>query len=101
MLHFAALSLAAESVEQPNRYFRTNIGGTLNIFDACGRRRAPAGLLLDGHLRGAGDGAHPQTAPTPPTNPYGASKLAVDNAIGFEAAAATSGGSPPTTGVGA
>ncbi len=29
----------------------------------------------------------PETAPTRPTNPYGASKLAVDQAIGFEAAA--------------
>ncbi|HJV08465.1 MAG TPA: NAD-dependent epimerase/dehydratase family protein, partial [Acidimicrobiales bacterium] len=28
-----------------------------------------------------------ETAPTRPTNPYGASKLAVDSAIGFEAAA--------------
>lgn len=34
VLHFAALSLVGESVAEPVRYFRTNVGGTLNLLDA-------------------------------------------------------------------
>ena len=36
VLHFAALSLVAESVEQPERYYRNNVGGTLNLLEAMG-----------------------------------------------------------------
>src|SRR5687768_10464797 len=31
VLHFAALSLVGESVHEPVRYFRVNVGGTLNL----------------------------------------------------------------------
>ncbi len=34
VLHFAALSLVGESVAEPVRYFRANVGGTLNLLDA-------------------------------------------------------------------
>ena len=34
MLHFAARSLVGESVAKPVEYFRTNVGGTLNLLDA-------------------------------------------------------------------
>ncbi len=34
VLHFAALSLVGESVEQPGRYYRANAFGTLNLLDA-------------------------------------------------------------------
>lgn len=34
VLHFAALSLVGESVEQPERYYRTNVAGTLNLLKA-------------------------------------------------------------------
>ncbi len=34
VLHFAALSLVAESVEEPERYYRNNVGGTLNLLEA-------------------------------------------------------------------
>ncbi|MGH9263723.1 MAG: UDP-glucose 4-epimerase GalE [Acidimicrobiales bacterium] len=89
VLHFAALSLVGESVSQPVRYFRTNVGGTLNLLDAmrdAGVRR----LVFSSTAATYGEPESvpiPETAPTRPTNPYGASKLAVDAAIGFEAAA--------------
>jgi UDP-glucose 4-epimerase len=89
VLHFAALSLVGESVEQPVRYFRTNVGGTLNLLDAM--RRAGVGRLVFSSTAATYGEPEtipiPETAPTLPTNPYGASKLAVDAAIGFEAAA--------------
>ncbi|HEU5003940.1 MAG TPA: UDP-glucose 4-epimerase GalE [Actinomycetota bacterium] len=90
VLHFAALSLVGESVEQPTLYFRNNIVGTLNLLDAM--RKAGVGRLVFSSTA-ATYGAPATTPiregdPTVPTNPYGASKLAMDMAIGFEAAAA-------------
>ena len=89
VLHFAALSLVGESVDQPVRYFRTNLGGTLNLLDAM--RDAGVGRLVFSST--AATYGAPATipitedAPALPTNPYGASKLAMDEAIRWEAAA--------------
>ena len=59
VLHFAAKSLVGESVEHPERYWRTNVAGTLALLDAMrANARAAAGVLLDrGHLRRARRGA--------------------------------------------
>lgn len=89
VLHFAALSLVGESVEQPLLYFRTNVGGTLNLLEAM---RAHGVNRLVFSSTAAVYGAPLTTpiteeAPTLPTNPYGAAKLAMDHVIGYEAAA--------------
>src|SRR5580658_2169436 len=34
VLHFAALALVGESVAHPERYYRTNVGGSLNLLEA-------------------------------------------------------------------
>jgi UDP-glucose 4-epimerase len=89
VLHFAALSLVGESVGEPVRYFRTNVAGTLNLLDAM-RDAGVHRLVFSSTAAVYGDPETvpiPEDAPTRPTNPYGASKLAVDAAIGFEAAA--------------
>ena len=89
VLHFAALSLVGESVAEPARYFRTNVGGSVNLLDAM---RA-AGVRRMVFSSTAAVYGEPETipivesAPTRPTNPYGSSKLAVDMAIGYETAA--------------
>jgi UDP-glucose 4-epimerase len=89
VLHFAALSLVGESVAQPARYFRANVAGTLNLLDAM--RAAGVGRLVFSSTAAVyGEPAEvpiTEDAPTTPTNPYGASKLAVDHAIGFQCAA--------------
>ena len=53
--HLAAMSLVGESVEFPERYYRGNVVGTLNLLDAMRAAGVPAhGLLLDrGDLRRA------------------------------------------------
>jgi UDP-glucose 4-epimerase len=88
VLHFAALSLVAESVAQPARYFRANVGGTIALLDALREAGVPKLVFSStAAVYGEPDAVPiPETAPTRPTNPYGATKLAVDQAIGFECA---------------
>jgi UDP-glucose 4-epimerase len=89
VLHFAALSLVGESVGNPERYYRNNVVGTLNLLDAM--REATVKRLVfssTAAVYGAPEETPIlETAVTRPTNPYGGSKLAVDQMIGFEAAA--------------
>jgi UDP-glucose 4-epimerase len=80
VLHFAALSLVAESVEHPERYWRNNVGGTRNLLDAM-RAHGVQRLVFSSTAATYGE---PETIPITedqppaPVNAYGASKLAVD-----------------------
>jgi UDP-glucose 4-epimerase len=84
VLHFAAFALVGESVAHPERYYRTNVGGTLNLLDAM--RKAEVSRLVFSStcaVYGQPDEVPiPETAQPRPTNAYGASKLAVDGMIG-------------------
>ena len=89
VLHFAALSLVGESVEQPERYFRNNVCGTLNLLEAMRDAGVPR-LVFSSTAAVYGQPEEvpiPEASPEFPTNPYGASKLAVDRVIGAVAAA--------------
>ncbi|MGI8807689.1 MAG: UDP-glucose 4-epimerase GalE [Acidimicrobiales bacterium] len=89
VLHFAALSLVGESITEPVRYFKTNVGGSLNLLAAM-REGGCRRLVFASTAAVYGEPETipiPESAPTRPTNPYGASKIAVDMAIGYEAAA--------------
>jgi UDP-glucose 4-epimerase len=84
VLHFAALALVAESVSHPERYYRTNVTGTLNLLEAM--RDASVGRLVFSStcaVYGQPDEVPiREDAPPRPANAYGASKLAVDGMIG-------------------
>ncbi|MGH3057641.1 MAG: UDP-glucose 4-epimerase GalE [Gaiellaceae bacterium] len=89
VLHFAALSIVADSVAEPARYYRANVGGTLNLLDAM-RTAGVRRLVFSSTASVYGEPDEvpiDEDAPTRPTNPYGGSKLAADHAIGFECAA--------------
>jgi UDP-glucose 4-epimerase len=89
VLHFAAKALVGESVEHPERYWHTNVLGTLALLDAM-RATAVPRLVFSSTAATYGEPAEvpiPETAATRPTNPYGASKLAVDMMITSEATA--------------
>jgi UDP-glucose 4-epimerase len=83
VLHFAALALVGESVAHPERYYRTNVGGTLNLLEGM----VQAGVSRLVFSSTCAVYGQPDTVPitedeTPsPTSPYGASKLAVDRMI--------------------
>jgi UDP-glucose 4-epimerase len=85
-LHFAALSLVGESVARPELYYRNNVVGTLNLLDAL-RAADVRRLVFSSTAATYGEPETvpiEETAPTRPVNPYGASKLAVDQMIGDE-----------------
>jgi UDP-glucose 4-epimerase len=89
VLHFAALSLVGESVQQPERYYRNNVCGTLNLLEAMSAARVPR-LVFSSTAAVYGEPEEIpilETAVARPTNPYGGSKLAVDQLIGFMTAA--------------
>jgi UDP-glucose 4-epimerase len=89
VLHFAALSLVGESVEEPERYYRNNVCGTLNLLEAMVEAGVPR-LVFSSTAAVYGEPEEvpiPETSPALPTNPYGASKLAVDRMIAAVAAA--------------
>jgi UDP-glucose 4-epimerase len=88
VLHFAALSEVAESVEQPQRYYRNNTLGTLELLKAM-REAGAKRLVFSSTAAVYGQPREvpvKESAPPLPTNPYGGSKLASDWLIGHAAA---------------
>lgn len=83
VLHFAARSLVGESMEDPAKYWHGNVGVSLALLDAM-RRHNVTSLVFSSTAATYGEPEHVpivETAPTHPTNPYGATKLAIDHAI--------------------
>ncbi|WP_054814152.1 UDP-glucose 4-epimerase GalE [Nocardia arizonensis] len=83
VLHFAAQSLVGESVQQPEKYWHGNVVKTLRLLEAM-RHTGTARLVFSSTAAVYGEPEQvpiTEDAPTRPTNPYGASKLAVDHAI--------------------
>ncbi|MER7787574.1 UDP-glucose 4-epimerase GalE [Streptomyces sp. NPDC097640] len=89
VLHFAAFSQVGESVVNPEKYWVNNVGGTTELLAAM-REAGVRKLVFSSTAATYGE---PETvpitedAPTSPTNPYGATKLAVDHMISGECAA--------------
>ncbi|QMU79428.1 UDP-glucose 4-epimerase GalE [Streptacidiphilus sp. PB12-B1b] len=89
VLHFAASSQVGESVADPEKYWRNNVAGSLELLTAM-RKAGVRRLVFSSTAAVYGE---PETSPieetarTAPTNPYGATKLAVDHMITSEARA--------------
>ena len=83
VMHFAASALVGESMENPSKYFRNNVGNGLNLLDAmvaagvknlvfsstCAIFGPPERLPID------------ETLSKNPINPYGESKLAFEKIL--------------------
>jgi UDP-glucose 4-epimerase len=89
VVHFAARSLVAESVRAPESYWATNVCGTRALLDAM-RRAGVRRMVFSSSAAAYGEPEQiPITEDTPerPTNPYGATKLAVDHMLAGESGA--------------
>ena len=81
VIHFAGLKAVGESVDEPVRYYRTNLMSTLNLM----RSMATAGvwdLVFSSSATVYGDPKIlpiPEDAPLSTTNPYGATKLMIED----------------------
>jgi UDP-glucose 4-epimerase len=83
VMHFAANALVGESMQNPSKYFRNNVGNGLNLLDAmiatgvnrlvfsstCAIFGPPDRVPID------------ETQPARPINPYGESKLAFERVL--------------------
>jgi UDP-glucose 4-epimerase len=89
VLHYAARSLVAESMAQPQRYWLGNVVATVGLLEAMREHGTPR-LVFSSTAATYGEPASvpiAEEAATRPTNPYGATKLAIDHAIGSYAIA--------------
>jgi len=89
VLHFAAKSLVAESVQRPELYWRGNVVTALALLEAMRAHGTPR-LVFSSTAAVYGQPRQvpiTEDAETRPTNPYGATKLAIDHAISGYAAA--------------
>jgi len=89
VVHLAALSLVAESVAHPERYWRGNVVGALNLLDAMRERGVPR-LVFSSTAATYGEPEAElitEDEPNRPVNAYGNSKLAIDRMLADEARA--------------
>ncbi len=83
VMHFAALSLVGDSMADPGRYWRVNLGGALNLFEAA----VAAGchnVVFSSTCATYGDqdGVElTEDTPQRPINAYGASKRAIEEML--------------------
>jgi UDP-glucose 4-epimerase len=89
VLHFAAKSLVGESVEVPQMYWYGNVVATLDLLEVMRSAGTPRLVFSSTAATYGEPESTPITEQTPtrPTNPYGATKLAIDHAITSYAAA--------------
>ena len=87
VMHFAGKSLVGESVEKPDLYQSVNVDGTRILLDEM-RKQSITKIVFSSSAATYGE---PKVVPiletseTIPTNPYGATKLAIDHMITEEA----------------
>jgi UDP-glucose 4-epimerase len=83
VIHMAADSLVGESVENPAKYYRNNVIGSLSLLDAM-RAAEVKRLVFSSTAAVYGEPAKQpieETDPTGPTNPYGQTKLTFEQAL--------------------
>ncbi len=81
IIHFAAFSLVGESVTDPGKYYRNNVVGTLNLLDTM-REFGVDKIVFSSTCATYGNPLHTpmdEKHPQSPINPYGQTKLAIEN----------------------
>ena len=83
VVHFAGLKAVGESVEKPLLYYDNNVGGTLQLLTAM-QKHGVRRMVFSSSATVYGE---PDKLPIPeshrlgPTNPYGQTKLAIENLL--------------------
>lgn len=83
VMHFAAYAYVGESVEDPGKYYRNNVAGTLTLLEAL-RDQAIDRFIFSSTCATYGIPQHipiSETHPQQPINPYGASKLMIERML--------------------
>lgn len=89
VVHFAGLKAVGESVDKPVLYYENNVGGTLALLEAM-RAHELRRLVFSSSATVYGDPERlplTETHPLRPANPYGRTKLMVEQILGDCAAA--------------
>lgn len=83
VLHFAALSLVGVSMQDPGQYWRVNVGGALNLLEACAASGVRNFVFSSTCATyGDQDGVLlTEDTPQRPINAYGGSKLAIEGML--------------------
>ncbi|RFB04503.1 UDP-glucose 4-epimerase GalE [Parvularcula marina] len=83
VMHFAALSIVGDSVNQPDLYYRTNVSGTLNLFEAMTQTGVERFVFSSSCATYGETNEMPLTEASPqmPLNPYGQSKMMVEQML--------------------
>ncbi len=83
VMHFAAFSLVGESVANPLKYYRNNLACTIELLDAMIRFNVKK-FIFSSTAAVYGEPVQvpiTETHPSFPTNPYGATKIAVERML--------------------
>jgi UDP-glucose 4-epimerase len=83
VMHFAAFSLVGESVVDPIKYYRNNVAGTSVLIESM-LKHGVGNFIFSSTAAVYGEPNHTpinEAHPCQPTNPYGASKLAVERML--------------------
>jgi UDP-glucose 4-epimerase len=83
VLHFAAYAYVGESVSNPSKYYHNNVGCTLNLLDAMVKYHVNH-IIFSSTCASYGEPIHipiDERHPQQPINPYGRSKLMVEQIL--------------------
>jgi UDP-arabinose 4-epimerase len=82
-MHFAAMSLVAESVAEPVLYYEKNVAGTLRLLEALGAEGVSRIVFSSSASVYGETDRSPIAEDTPlnPTNPYGETKRVIEGAL--------------------
>jgi UDP-glucose 4-epimerase len=84
IVHFAGRISVAESVEKPSLYYQVNVGGTQNLLDAVAAQGNLEAFVFSSSAAVYGDPEETpieETAPLRAVNPYGETKLIVEDLV--------------------
>ena len=83
VIHFAAYAYVGESVEHPAKYYQNNVAGSISLLEAM-RRHGCRNIIFSSSCSTYGIPLQvpiPETHPQAPINPYGRTKLMMEQII--------------------